>query len=100
MLATMIGVLRRYRRWLTVLACALVIGFLIRGLQGVAMAFALLVLWRFLLLLVSLDPDKPRLAPRQNTQLYKGLSQGESLVVPVGVVIVIGGLIALIVGLA
>jgi hypothetical protein len=66
MLVPMIRVLRRYRRWLMVLECALVIGFLIKGLEGAAMAFALLVVWRFLLLVVSLDPDKPRMAPRQN----------------------------------
>jgi hypothetical protein len=95
MLATMIGVLPRFRRWMTVVGCALVIGFLIKGLQGAAMAFALLVLWRFLLVLVSLDPDKPRLALRQSTQSHKGFSQGE-----IGVVIVIFGLIALIVRVA
>jgi hypothetical protein len=77
MLVPMIRVLRRYRRWLMVLECALVIGFLIKGLEGAAMAFALLVVWRFLLVVVSLDPDKPRMAPRQNALPQTEPCQGE-----------------------
>jgi hypothetical protein len=73
MLVPMIRLLRRYNRWLMVLVCALVVRFLIKGLEGAAMAFALFLVWRFLLVVVSLDPDKPRMAPRQNPR-----SQAES----------------------
>jgi hypothetical protein len=37
------------------------------GLQGAAIACALLLVWRFVLVLVSLDPDKPRLVRRRNS---------------------------------
>ena len=36
------------------------------GLVGAGMAGGLFLLWRFLLVLVSLDPDKPRAVTRQN----------------------------------
>jgi hypothetical protein len=36
------------------------------GLVGAGMAGGLVLLWRFLLVLVSLDPDKPRAVTRQN----------------------------------
>ncbi len=82
MLVPMIRVLQRHIRSLMVVGCGLVVGCLVGvydrvgatvvtryGLQGAAITYALLLVWRFLLVMVSLDPDKPRAARRRNAPL-------------------------------